>query len=237
MIPAEAKEKLVVALDYSEPERVLDIVRHLNGNVGVYKIGIELLWRFPDIIYKIAEEKNQEINLFIDAKLFDIPRTVEAAARQIAQINAKFLTVYGDPACIRPAAQAARGSQMKILAVTALTSQEASLGQVCDMAAAAQEAGADGVIASAREAKAIREQCGKGFLIVTPGIRPAGAPAHHHRRTATPAQAIRAGADYLVVGRPILDADRPVQAAQEIVHEMSGALAARQRVLPAGWAA
>ena len=174
--------------------------------------------------------------IFLDMKLFDIGATVEAAVRGIAQFDLDFLTVHGDPHVVRAAKQGDSGKDLKILAVTILTSLDradldAALlrdGAVADLvverAGRAFLAGADGVIASPQEAALIRalpEAAGK--LIVTPGVRPAGAALGDQKRVETPASALAAGADHLVVGRPIWQAEDPQAAAQAILREMAGA--------------
>ena len=168
--------------------------------------------------------------IFLDMKFFDIGATVEAAVRGVAQFDLDLLTVHGDPHVVRAAREGAAGSHMKILAVTILTSLDrddldASLikaGNITDLvqerAGRALEAGADGVIASPQEAALIRALPeAKGKLIVTPGVRPAGAAQGDQKRIATPAQAIADGADHIVVGRPIWQADDPATAARAIV--------------------
>jgi len=186
----------------------------------------------------LANELKQEHGkrIFLDMKLFDIGATVEAAVRGLAQFDLDFLTVHGDPHVVRAAREGASNSDMKILAVTILTSLDradldASLieaGEIPDLVATragrAFEAGADGVIASPNEAAMIRALPeANGRLIVTPGVRPAGADKGDQKRIATPAAAIQAGADHIVVGRPIHLAANPRQAASAIVDELKSA--------------
>ena len=171
--------------------------------------------------------------VFLDLKLFDIGATIEAAVRGIAQYDLDFLTVHGDPQVVRAAAEGKGASGLKILAVTVLTSLDRAdldancikAGAIADItlerAARALEAGADGVIASPMEAAMIRAlPQARGKLIVTPGVRPAGAAAGDQKRIATPAQAIADGADHIVVGRPIWQADDPAAAARAVVAEL-----------------
>jgi orotidine-5'-phosphate decarboxylase len=180
----------------------------------------------------LANELKQERGkrVFLDMKLFDIGATIEAAVRGLAQYDLDFLTVHGDPQVVRAAAEGKAGSEMKILAVTVLTSLDradldANLIKAGDIAqitleraARALEAGADGVIASPQEAAMIRAlPQARGKLIVTPGVRPAGAAQGDQKRIATPAQAIADGADHIVVGRPIWQASDPAAAARAIV--------------------
>ncbi len=225
-------DRLIVALDVPNAVAGLDMAARLGDAVSFYKIGLGMLTGGG---LGLANELKQEHGkrIFLDMKLFDIGATVEAAVRGLAQFELDFLTVHGDPNVVRAACEGASGSQMKILAVTILTSLDradldAALivpGDIPDIvatrAARALEAGADGVIASPQEAALIRslpEAVGK--LIVTPGVRPAGADAGDQKRIATPASAIAAGADHIVVGRPIHRAADPRAAATAILSEM-----------------
>jgi orotidine-5'-phosphate decarboxylase len=206
------------------------MAERLGDAVAFYKIGLGMLTGGG---LALANELKCEHGkrIFLDMKLFDIGATVEAAVRGLAQFDLDFLTVHGDPHVVRAAAQAK--GDMKILAVTILTSLDradldAGLivpGNIADLvltrAARAFEAGADGVIASPQEAALIRalpEAHGK--LIVTPGVRPAGAALGDQKRVATPGQAIAAGADHIVVGRPIHTADDPRAMAQAILSQL-----------------
>jgi orotidine-5'-phosphate decarboxylase len=183
----------------------------------------------------LANELKQEHGkrIFLDMKFFDIGATVEAAVRGIAQYDLDFLTVHGDPQVVRAAKQGAAGTNLKILGVTILTSLDradldANLIKPGDIAQItlerannALEAGADGVIASPQEAAMIRAlSIADGRLIVTPGVRPTGSPSDDQKRIATPAQAIHAGADHIVVGRPIWQHANPRLAAQTLLREM-----------------
>jgi orotidine-5'-phosphate decarboxylase len=187
--------------------------------------------------FALANELKQEQGkrIFLDMKLFDIGATIEAAVRGIAQYDLDFLTVHGDPQVVRAACEGKRGKDLKILAVTVLTSLDradldANLIKPGDIheitlerAAKALEAGADGVIASPQEAAMIRAlPQAKGRLIVTPGVRPAGSASGDQKRIATPRQAISDGANHIVVGRPIWQAADPGAAARAIVAELSG---------------
>jgi orotidine-5'-phosphate decarboxylase len=210
------------------------LAEKLGDSVSFYKIGLGMLTGGG---LALANELKGELGkkIFLDMKLFDIGNTVEAAVRGLSQFDLDFLTVHGDPHVVRAAAEGKGGSDMKILAVTILTSLDRSdldaglikPGEVQDLvlerAARAMEAGADGVIASPQEAALIRalpEATGK--LIVTPGVRPAGAELGDQKRVATPAQAIHDGADHIVVGRPINKATDPRAAAQAILAELAG---------------
>ena len=228
-------DRLIVALDVPNAVAGLNLAERIGADVGFYKIGLGMLTGGG---LALANELKQEHGkrIFLDMKLFDIGATVEAAVRGLAQFDLDFLTVHGDPHVVRAAKEGAAGSDMKILAVTILTSLDradldAALiqpGDVQDLvitrAGRAFEAGADGVIASPQEAAAIRalpEAAGR--LIVTPGVRPAGAALGDQKRVATPAQAIKDGADHIVVGRPIWQAPDPAGAAQSVLLELSRA--------------
>ncbi len=223
--PADAR--LIVALDVPNLVQGMDLTQRLGDAVSFYKIGLGMLTGGG---LALANELKQEHGkrIFLDMKLFDIGATVEAAVRGLAQYDLDFLTVHGDPQVVRAAAQA-KGA-MKILAVTILTSLDrADLdvnlikpGDIHDItlerAARALEAGADGVIASPQEAAAIRAlPQARGRLIVTPGVRPAGAALGDQKRTATPHQALTDGADHIVIGRPIWAAPDPAAAARAIL--------------------
>mmetsp|Transcript_6945 Transcript_6945/g.11122 ORF Transcript_6945/g.11122 Transcript_6945/m.11122 type:complete len:239 (+) Transcript_6945:610-1326(+) len=228
-----ADDRLIVALDVPNAVAGLDLAQKLGDSVSFYKIGLGMLTGGG---LALANELKQEHGkrIFLDMKLFDIGATVEAAVRGLAQFDLDFLTVHGDPHVVRAAKEGAAGSDMKILAVTILTSLDrddldASLiqsGAIPDLvqsrAAHAFEAGADGVIASPQEAAMIRALPeAPGRLIVTPGVRPAGADLGDQKRVATPANAIADGADHIVVGRPVWTANDPRAAADAILAEMA----------------
>ena len=218
-------DRLIVALDVPNALVGLELAEKLGDAVSFYKIGLGMLTGGG---LALANELKQEHGkrIFLDMKLFDIGATVEAAVRGLAQFDLDFLTVHGDPHVVRAAKEGAKGKDLKILAVTILTSLDradldAGLivpGDLAEItatrAARAFEAGADGVIASPREAAMIRALSeSKGRLIVTPGVRPAGSDAGDQKRIETPATAISAGADHIVVGRPIWQAADPAAAA------------------------
>ena len=222
-------DRLIVALDVPNLIQGMALVDRLGDSVSFYKIGLGMLTGGG---LALANELKQERGkrVFLDMKLFDIGATIEAAVRGLAQYGLDFLTVHGDPQVVRAAAEGKAGSDMKILAVTVLTSLDradldANLIKAGDIAqitleraARALEAGADGVIASPQEAAMIRAlPQARGKLIVTPGVRPAGAAQGDQKRIATPAQAIADGADHIVVGRPIWQASDPAAAARAIV--------------------
>lgn len=228
-----ADDRLIVALDVPNIVHGQELTRRIGDAVSFYKIGLGMLTGGG---LALANELKQEHGkrIFLDMKFFDIGATVEAAVRGIAQYDFDFLTVHGDPQVVRAAKQGAAGTNLKILGVTILTSLDradldANLIKPGDLreitlerAARALEAGADGVIASPQEAAAIRAlPQAKGKLIVTPGVRPAGAALGDQKRVATPAQAIADGVDHIVVGRPIWQAADPAAAARAIIAEMS----------------
>ena len=227
-------DRLIVALDVPNALAGLELAQKIGDAASFYKIGLGMLTGGG---LALANELKQEHGkrIFLDMKFFDIGATVEAAVKGIAQYDLDFLTVHGDPHVVRAAKQGAAGSGLKILAVTILTSLDradldAGLivpGDVTEIvtarAARALEAGADGVIASPREARLIRalpEAAGR--LIVTPGVRPAGSDAGDQKRIETPATAIANGADHIVVGRPIWKAADPRAAALAIQAELAG---------------
>ena len=230
----KASERLIVALDVPTPEDAAELIAKIGDNAGVWKIGLELLFAGGAELARSLSDQGQKV--FVDAKLLDIPHTVERATANIAALGAAFLTVHGHDIKTMEAGIKGRGSSdLKLLAVTVLTSLDKSdLEQqgsamapaelVLHRAQLRREAGFDGVIASGHEAASIREATGDDFLIVTPGIRPAGADAGDQARVMTPAKAIQAGADYLVVGRPITQAEDPGAAALAIVEEIEQAL-------------
>ncbi|MEI6800340.1 MAG: orotidine-5'-phosphate decarboxylase [Pseudomonadota bacterium] len=222
-------DRLIVALDLPNLIQAMALVDRLGDSVSFYKIGLGMLTGGG---LALANELKQERGkrVFLDMKLFDIGATIEAAVRGLAQYDLDFLTVHGDPQVVAAAAEGKTGSDMKILAVTVLTSLDRAdldanlikpgdIAQITlDRAARAFDAGADGVIASPQEAALIRAlPQARGKLIVTPGVRPAGAAQGDQKRIATPAQAIADGADHIVVGRPIWQAADPAGAARAIV--------------------
>jgi orotidine-5'-phosphate decarboxylase len=240
-----AKEKIIVALDVSSADAALRVAQKLHGHVGMFKVGKELFTaEGPAVARNLLAAGNK---VFLDLKFHDIPNTVRAAAQQAGMLGVSLLTIHASGGRkmivaalegVRAAATARGVAQpTRVLAVTALTSLSAEdlaevgfLGSpeevVVRLARLAQSAGADGVVASPREIAVIRQACGPDFLIVTPGIRPAAGASDDQARTATPESAIRAGADYLVIGRPITGATDPAAAADAIAAEMDKALAA-----------
>ena len=232
-------DRLIVALDVPNALAGLELAARLGDTVSFYKIGLGMLTGGGlALANELKDEHGKRI--FLDMKLFDIGATVEAAVRGLAQFDLDFLTVHGDPHVVRAAREGAGASEMKILAVTILTSLDrADLdaaqikpGEIPDLvterAARAFEAGAHGVICSPQEARAIRALPeAEGRLIVTPGVRPAGSALGDQKRTMTPAEAIAEGADHVVVGRPVHAAPDPLQAARAILAEFSAPQASR----------
>ena len=226
-------DRLIVALDVPNVLAGMDLATKLSDAVSFYKIGLGMLTGGGlALANELKSEHGKKI--FLDMKFFDIGATVEAAVRGVAQFDLDLLTVHGDPHVVRAAREGAAGSNMKILAVTILTSLDRDdldgslikAGSITDLvqerAGRAFDAGADGVIASPQEAALIRalpEAAGK--LIVTPGVRPVGADLGDQKRVATPAQAIADGVDHIVVGRPIWKAADPRAAALAITAEMA----------------
>lgn len=224
-------ERLIVALDVPDALSGLALTERIGDACGFYKIGLGMLTGGGLALARELKDDHGK-RIFLDLKLFDIGATVEAAVRGLARFDLDFLTVHGDPQVVRAAKAGAGDSGLKILAVTVLTSLDrddldAGLIRPGDLheitverAARAFEAGADGVIASPREAAAIRALPGSR-LIVTPGVRPGGAALGDQKRVETPAAAVAAGADHIVVGRPVWQAPDPRAAAQAIVAELA----------------
>jgi orotidine-5'-phosphate decarboxylase len=238
-----ARDRLILALDVpsaDEGERLLDRV---GGSLTFVKIGLELYTAAgPDMIRRAMARGHR---VFLDLKFLDIEETVRRATARATHMGVRFLTVHANRKVLRAAiegrgADAPSSEGLKLLAVTVLTNFDSAdlhdMGiqwSVADLVVAraklASEMGCDGVIASGEEPAVIREKVGEDFLIVTPGIRPSEHGADDHARVSTPTQAIKAGADYLVVGRPIRDAADPKTAAERIIAEMQAAFDARGR--------
>lgn len=228
-------DKLIVALDLPTPEDAARLVATLGDTVSFYKIGLELAYGggLPLAERLIGEGKK----VFLDLKLHDIPATVERAAKQVARLGATFLTVHAFPQTMRAAKAGVGDDGPGVLGVTVMTSYDdadlESAGYaigvrdlVARRADQAVEAGIDGLILSAEEVAAMRRRVGTKLKLVTPGIRPAGAAAGDQKRVMTPAAALAAGADHLVIGRPITRADDPRGAAAAILAEMAAGQAA-----------
>ena len=231
---APPRDRLILALDVPDAARARALVTELGDAVRFYKIGLELAMSgsyFELLAWLLDRDKR----VFADLKFYDVPATVSAAVRQIRDRGASFLTVHGDRA-IMEAAAAQKGDSMQVLAVTVLTSLDKrdleQMGITDDVATVvlnrarlAVASGCDGVIASGHEAGTLRAALGPAPLVVTPGIRPAdNTTQDDQKRIVTPGSAIRSGADYLVVGRPIRSAPSPRAAAERIQAEIAAAL-------------
>ncbi|MGH6683675.1 MAG: orotidine-5'-phosphate decarboxylase [Pseudolabrys sp.] len=230
----DARERLIVALDLPSVRAAESMVTALGSSVQFYKIGYQLAYAggLPFAAGLIAAGKQ----VFLDLKLHDIGNTVGKGVESVAQLGATFLTVHAYPQTMKAAVAARGNTGLKILAVTVLTSYDDSdlsaagykLGVgalVAQRATQAHDLGVDGLVCSAEEAANLRKIAGPGMALVTPGIRPAGAKADDQKRIMTPAKAIAAGADYLVVGRPVVEAPDPKAAADAIVAEIEKAKA------------
>lgn len=223
----QARDRLVVAVDLSHRDDILRLVDRLQGTVGVFKIGLQaFIANGPSIVREVVARGEK---VFLDLKIHDIPNTAKHAVAEAASLGASITTVHaaGGAAML----QACAHLSVLVLGVTILTSlDEADLLQIgfgglpvdnaVRLALLAKESGLRGVVASPLEIGRIREACGEDFVILTPGIRPTGSDIGDQRRTMTPREAIAAGADYIVVGRPITGAADARSAAQSIVDEM-----------------
>lgn len=232
----ENTDRLIVALDVARAPDALAIVKALRGEVRFFKVGLELFTACGPAI--VGDIRAAGCEVFLDLKLHDIPTTVAKAAAAAAGLGAALFTVHasGGIDMMRAAVEAVRGrfaDGPRVVAATVLTSMDENglkrLGvhdtiaqQVLRLAADAHAAGLDGIVASPHEARMIRERFGKDFLIVTPGVRPSWAAANDQKRLATPADALRAGADRLVVGRPVTGAADMARAARAIRQEIAG---------------
>src|SRR5579863_1263598 len=230
-MPIEPRDRLIIALDVSSVEAAQAMVARLGDAVSFYKIGYQLA--FGGGIGYAHSLIGAGKQVFVDLKLHDIGNTVAQGVKSVARLGATFLTVHGYPPTMQAAVEAREGD-LRILAVTVLTSfDDADLKAagyaatvpelVARRAAQARDIGVDGLVCSPEEAAKVRAIVGDKLCLVTPGIRPAGADAGDQKRIATPAAAIAAGADYLIVGRPIVAAADPKAAAEAIVEEISRA--------------
>jgi orotidine-5'-phosphate decarboxylase len=225
------RDRLIVALDVSSVEAAQALVARLGDTVSFYKIGYQLAFAGGMTFAKTLTGAGRQV--FVDLKLHDIGNTVAQGVKSVARLGATFLTVHAYPQTMQAAVEAREGD-LRILAVTVLTSYDdadlAAAGYDCtvpelvaERAAQARDIGVDGLVCSPEEAAKVRGIIGSELTLVTPGIRPAGAAAGDQKRIATPAVAIAAGADYLVVGRPIIAAADPKAAAAAIVAEIATA--------------
>ena len=240
--PSHPRDRLIVALDLPTVGEARDLVRVIGDEVSFYKVGLELILSggaTDNGLGLVGELVDQGKRVFLDAKLLDIGNTVERSVARVAELGASFLTIHGHDRKTMTAAVAGRGnSDLKLLAVTVLTSlasgdlveqgiaddlAKSPADLVLRRAKMANEAGFDGVISSGQEATGIRAATGDNFLIVTPGIRLPGSDAGDQQRIMTPNNAISAGADYIVVGRPINAASDPKDAAATFVRHIAEA--------------
>jgi orotidine-5'-phosphate decarboxylase len=228
------RERLIVALDLPSLAEAEAMVARLGPSVSFYKIGYELA--FAGGLALAGRLTGEGKQVFVDLKLHDIGNTVAAGVRAIARSGATFLTVHAYPQTMRAAVEGRGDSALRLLAVTALTSyddadlKDAGYGlAVRDLvrvrAAQAREIGIDGIVCSAAETEIVRDTAGPSMAIVTPGIRPAGSASGDQKRVLTPGEAVKAGVDYLVVGRPIVKASDPRSVADAIVAEVMDAMA------------
>ncbi|EAU41586.1 orotidine 5'-phosphate decarboxylase [Fulvimarina pelagi HTCC2506] len=232
MIMPDVREKLIVGLDVSTREEAARLVETLGDTVSTYKIGYQLA--YSGGLSLVGELAAAGKSVFLDLKLLDIPNTVAKGVESALSLGASMLTVHAYPHAMRAAAEAARGSDLLVLGVTVLTAlddddlKDAGYSRSVDdlvamRAQAAREIGIGGLVASAAEARSIRSLIGPQMALVTPGIRPAGAESGDQKRVVEPADALRAGASHLVVARPIIAAEDPLEAARSILVEMSAA--------------
>jgi orotidine-5'-phosphate decarboxylase len=226
VIPRPANP-LVPALDLSDLDEAERLARVLAPRVGMLKVGLELSWAVgPEAVRRIAAHGP----VFVDCKLHDIPTTVERAAANVARLGPRMLNVHalGGEAMMRAALEGARRGATSagvdaplVVAVTVLSSHAGEdLASPASLAFEAKSAGLDGVVVSGADVEDVRAACGEGFCLVVPGIRPAGSNGHDQVRVLTPAEAIEMGADYLVIGRPLTEADDPAGVAEAIVREI-----------------
>lgn len=233
---SRARERLIVALDFPQADSAIALVDRLEGSCRWFKVGLELYLAGGEAI--VSELRRRGFSVFLDLKFHDIPNTVAAAVRSAERLEAGMLTVHaaGGPAMLRAAIEAAGegAASPVLLAVTVLTSMDAAelrstgieaqpVSQAERLARMAASCGIRGFVCSANEAAGLRSCLGPHALLVTPGIRPEGGAAEDQKRVATPRGAIEAGADYLVVGRPITRAADPAAAASAILKEMEAA--------------
>jgi orotidine-5'-phosphate decarboxylase len=228
------EDRLIVALDLPDVGKARAVAERLDGVVSFFKLGLWLIFA-PGFDCLLEDLVKQGKKVFLDAKMYDIGETVKQGVSRAAERGASFVTVHGDRDIIRAAVEGKRDSALRILAITALTSIDDAgareLGHMLPVAelirrrvATCAELGVDGVIASPHDIADIRRVKGaEALLVVTPGVRLPGASLDDHKRAGSPAQAITAGADYLVVGRPIVQAPDPAAAAMRIIADMKSA--------------
>ncbi|MFH1395501.1 MAG: orotidine-5'-phosphate decarboxylase [Candidatus Omnitrophota bacterium] len=229
------KEKLIVALDVDTFEEAENLVNILTPEVNVFKVGIAPFTKFGDKILDVIAKKGKKV--FLDLKFHDIPNTVKNAAKSAAEKNVFMMNFHcmGGrrmlSAAVNGARESGKNTKTLLLGVTILTSMDSeemrSIGmegniadKVLEFAVLAKECGMDGVVASSKEVKLIKQNLGKDFIVVTPGVRPQWASSGDQKRVLTPKQAVDEGADYIVIGRPVIQSEDPLAAARRIIEEM-----------------
>lgn len=237
-------ERIIFPLDLPDLTEALGFVKVLRGRVGLFKIGLELFVREGPEAVRAVKELAPEAGIFLDLKFHDIPATVEGAMHSALRLGVEFVTVHcgGGQGLLKGAADLQSGAKIKVLGVTVLTSLSAEdlkdvginplyenpSALVLHRARLARVAGCAGVVCSGLEAPIVREEFGPDFLIITPGIRETAGSAGDQKRVVTPARAIRGGADYIVVGRPIREAADPAKAAERIAADVAKGLEERR---------
>jgi orotidine-5'-phosphate decarboxylase len=231
----DPRERLIVALDVPSVAEAEAMVARLGEAVAFYKIGYQLAFAGGIDFARVLASAGKQV--FLDLKLHDIGNTVARGVESVAKLGATFLTVHAYPQTMHAAVDARRGTSLRVLAVTVLTSYDdadlAAAGYdftvpelVAERAEQARDVGIDGLVCSAAEAEMLRPTLGPGMVLVTPGIRPGDSDKGDQKRVMTPSAAIEAGADYLVVGRPVIAAPDPQAAAQAIIAEIRAATSA-----------
>lgn len=224
------RNPVIVALDVESAEEARKLIDQLAGSIEVFKVGMELYAASGLEVVRYLQSKNRDV--FLDLKFYDIPETVKRATAQVAKTGVKFLTIHGSSSIMRAAVEGKGASHLKLMAVTVLTSlgpeDMAELGyngEIADLvelrARKAIECGMDGWIASPLEAKRLREKVNPSATLITPGVRSAGAALGDQKRVATPADALKAGADYVVMGRQITRAADPAAEAARVLQEIA----------------
>ncbi len=225
-------DRIICALDFENPERAKELVNELGDLVNIYKVGMLLQFTGGNEILSWLLSKQKKV--FLDMKYYDIPETVASVVEKVAQMGINFLTIHGNSRIIEEAVKAKSGSDLKLLAITVLTSMDAQdleeLGLKCSLedmvmqrVEKAVEYGCDGVITSGHEVGKINSKVGSNLIKITPGIRPKGKQVNEHKRPVTPKEAIESGADYLVIGRPLYQSFEPRRVAEEIIKDIGGA--------------
>ena len=232
MVKINARDRLILALDVPSAAEAERLMKQVQDQISFVKVGLELFTAAgPEFVQRLLDKGKR---VFLDLKFLDIEETVRRATERVAAMGVEFLTVHANRKALNAAVKGRGSSPLKLLAVTVLTNfdsndlrdmgiQRSVQELVMARALLAAEVGCDGVVASGEEPGVLRPKVGPRFLIVTPGVRPAGRDADDHARATTPTQTIAAGADYLVVGRPIRSASNPAVAAASILTEMQNA--------------